>query len=308
MADKERIGFIGLGSMGSRMAERILKGGYPLTVYNKSREKTEPFVWRGVQAVETPRDLALRSDVILCSVADDAAVRAVMLGPDGVLTGAREGATIVNLSTVSPTTSRELAQATRARGASMIDAAVSGSTPQAEQGSLVIFIGGEQDSYQRVKPVLDLLGKEIFYMGPSGAGSIMKLVVNTLLGVGLQAIAEAIALGEKAGLPKDRLLDTLGRTAVVAPGHKAKLTNALRDEYPATFSVRLMYKNFGLILDEAGELAVPMPATAVARQMCAAERVKRLEEDYSVVIRLMESLAGLGTDAGGDMGSSGERK
>ena len=106
-----------------------------------------------------------------------------MLGPDGVLTGARGGAIIVNLSTVSPTTSRELAQAARARDVSMIDAPVSGSMPQAEQGSLVVFVGGEQESYQRVKPVLDLLGKEIFYMGPSGAGSAMKLVVNTLLGV-----------------------------------------------------------------------------------------------------------------------------
>jgi len=300
MADKERIGFIGLGSMGSRMAERILKGGYPLTVYNKSREKTQPFVRWGAQAVETPRDLALRSEVILCSVADDAAVRAVMLGPDGVLTGAREGAIIVNLSTVSPTTSRELAQATRARDVSMIDAPVSGSAPQAEQGSLVVFVGGEQASYEHVKPVLDLLGKETFYMGPSGAGSAMKLVVNTILGVGLQAIAEAIALGQKAGLPKDRLLDVLGQTAVVAPGHKAKLENALREEYPVTFALRLMYKDFGLIMDEAAKLAVPMPATAVTRQMCAAERVKGLEEDYSVVIRLMESLAGLGTDAGGD--------
>jgi 3-hydroxyisobutyrate dehydrogenase-like beta-hydroxyacid dehydrogenase len=298
MAEKERIGFIGLGSMGSRMAERILKGGYPLTVYNKSREKTESFVRRGAEAVGTPRDLASRSDTILCSVTDDSAVRAVMLDPDGVLDGTREGATIVNLSTVSPKTSRELAQATRERGASMIDAPVSGSTPQAEQGSLVIFIGGEQESYQRVKPVLDLLGKEIFYMGPSGAGSIMKLVVNTLLGVGLQAIAEAIALGEKAGLSKDRLLDTLGQTAVIAPGHKAKLANVLRDVYPATFGVRLMYKDFGLILDEAAELSVSMPATAVARQMCAAERVKGLEEDYSAVIRLMESLAGLGQTTG----------
>lgn len=294
MTEKEAIGFIGLGSMGSRMAERILNGGYPVTVYNKTKEKTESFVRRGAQAAETPRDLATRSDLILCSVSDDAAVRAVMLGRDGVLTGARDGAIIVNLSTVSPTTSRELAQAGGERGASMIDAPVSGSTPQAEQGSLAIFVGGEQDSYQHVKPVLELLGKQIFYMGPSGAGSIMKLVVNTLLGVGLQAIAEAIALGEKAGLHKNRLLDTLGQTAVIAPGHKGKLANALRDEYPMTFGLHLMYKDFGLILDEAAELSVPMPATAVARQICAAERAKGLEEDYSAVIRLMESLAGLG--------------
>jgi len=298
MPDKERIGFVGLGRMGTPMAERILQAGYPLTVYNRSKVKTQPFVQRGAQAVETPRDLAGCSDVILCSVTDDAALRAVMLGPDGVLAGARTGATVIDMSTVSPTISRELAQAAPARGVSMLDAAVSGSMPQAEQGSLTIFVGGAQDAYERVKPILDLLGTAIFHMGPSGAGSTMKLVVNTLLGVGLQAIAEAIALGEKAGLRKDRLLDVLGQTAVVAPGHKAKLANALREEYPATFALGLMYKDFGLILDAAAELAVPMPATAVARQMCAAERVKGREEDYSAVIRLMESLAGIETAAG----------
>jgi 3-hydroxyisobutyrate dehydrogenase len=298
VTDQERIGFIGLGTMGSRMAERIRAAGYPLAVYNRSRAKTQPFVQRGGQAVETPRELAERSDVILCSVTDDAALRGVMLGPDGALAGARSGAVIVDVSTVSPAISRELARAARAKGVSMIDAAVSGSGPQAEQGTLTIFVGGEQEAYERTKPVLDVLGKEIFYMGPSGAGSTMKLVVNTLLGVGLQAIAEAIALGEKAGLRKDRLVDVLGQTTVVAPGHRAKLTNALREEYPVAFALRLMSKDFGLVLDQAAELDVPMPATAVARQMCAAELAKGLEEDYSAVIRLMESLAGIGAAEG----------
>jgi 3-hydroxyisobutyrate dehydrogenase len=303
MADKERIGFIGLGHMGSHMAERVLGAGYPLTVYDRSSAKTQLFIQRGAYAVETPRDLAARSDAILCSVTDDAAFRAVMLGPDGALAGAHRGATIVDLSTVSPAATREVAQVARARGVAAIDAAVSGSVPQAEQGSLTMFVGGEPDAYNKVKPILDLLAKDIFYMGASGAGSTMKLVVNTLLGVGLQAIAEAIALGEKAGLRKDRLLEVLGQTAVVAPGHRAKLANALRDEYPVAFALSLMYKDFGLILDEAAALAVPMPATAVAHQMCAAEQAKEIEEDYSAVIRLMESLAG--TAAVADQGPSG---
>ncbi len=298
MDNKERIGFIGLGNMGSRMAEHILKAGYPLTVYDTSPEKMQPFSKRGIPTAATVIDLAARSDVVLCSVPDDTAVRVVMNGPDGVLTGPHDVRYFVNLSTVSPATSRELATTARNRGLAALDASVSGSTPQAEQATLVIFVGGDHAAYEHVRPVLELLGKGIFYMGASGSGSTMKLVVNTLLGVGIQAIAEAVALGQKAGLEKEKLLDVLGQTAVVAPAHKGKLADALRGDYPATFPLRLMYKDFGLILDEAAERAVAMPTTAVARQMCAARMARGVEEDYSAVIGLMERLANIESDTG----------
>ena len=221
------------------------------------------------------------------------AVEAVMFGQKGALSGAKKGTIIIDLSTVYPATSRKIHESAAAKGVFMIDAAVSGSTPQAEQGSLVIMVGGDKAVYDKCKPVLSILGKEVIYIGRSGSGTTVKLVVNTLLGVGLQALAEAIALGEKAGLRKDKLLDLLGQTAVISPAHKLKLENVRRSHYPATFPVRLMYKDFGLIMRLAEELSVPMPATAAAQQMCGAENAKGLEEDYSAAIRLLEELSGI---------------
>ena len=288
-----RIGFIGMGHMGRRMAARLIDAGYTLTVFDRTCEKTRPLVEKGAAAADSPRELAERCGVVMLSVADDAAVQEVMLGAARVLAGAREGSTVIDLSTVSPETSRRICEAARAKGVDMIDAPVSGSTPQAEQGALTIFVGGDPNTFGRSKPILEVLGKTVIYLGASGAGTTMKLVANTLLGVEMQAIAEAIALGEKAGLEKGRLLDVLEQTTLIAPAHKAKLANARREEYPVNFALRLMHKDFGLIQHEATSIAVPMPATAAAQQACAAEKAKGVEEDYSAIIRLMEEWAGV---------------
>jgi 3-hydroxyisobutyrate dehydrogenase len=295
---KPRIGFIGLGNMGSRMAMRLIDAGYPVTVYNRTRSKAQPLAQRGAQVADTPRALAASSDVVMSSVLDDAAVDEAMFGPDGALAGARPGTIFVDLSTVYPATSRKVYEAAKQTGCAMLDASVSGSTPQAETGTLVVFIGGEQGTYQCVKPVLDVLGKEQHYMGPTGSGATMKVVVNTLLGVGMQAVAEAVALGEKAGLEKNRLIDVLEQTAVVSPSQKVKLENGRRDDYPVTFALRLMWKDFGLVLRLAQELAVPMPATAIAHQMCTIEEARKVEEDFSAVIRMQEELAGISAQTG----------
>jgi len=175
----------------------------------------------------------------------------------------------------------------------MIDAAVSGSVPQVEQGSLVIFVGGEQETYQQCKPILDVLGTNSFYMGVSGMGTTMKLVVNTLLGLGMQALAEAIALGEKAGVEKGLLLDVLGQTAVLTPGQKSKLENVRREQYPTNFALSLMHKDFRLVLSQAYDLSVSMPATAAAQQMSTAAMAKGMDADFSIMIKFMEDLAAL---------------
>ncbi len=220
-----------------------------------------------------------------------------MFGPDGALAGARAGAIVIEMSTVSPRTSRRLHDAARTTGVAVLDAPVSGSTLQAEQGQLVIFVGGDADVYQTCRPLLAVLGSKTFYLGAGGAGATMKLCVNTLLGLGVQALAEAIALGEKAGLERDRFLDALGETAVVSASQKAKLDNARKDQYPAAFALRLMFKDFGLIMETALDLSVPMPATAAAVQVAAAEHARqvaaRSDEDFSVVIRAMAQLAGV---------------
>jgi len=151
--------------------------------------------------------------------------------------------------------------------------------------------------YQKCQPILAVLGSKTFYLGPSGAGATMKLCVNTLLGLGVQALAEAIALGLKAGLPRERFLEVLGETAVVSPSQKTKLENARKDQYPPAFALRLMFKDFGLIVATALDLSVPMPATAAAVQVAAAEHARQLaghtDEDFSVIVRAMERLAGV---------------
>jgi 3-hydroxyisobutyrate dehydrogenase-like beta-hydroxyacid dehydrogenase len=279
------------------MASRLLAAHHEVVVYNRTSERARPLEQRGAKVASTPKDLASGVDVIFSSVANDAALEQVMFGPDGALEGTRAGSIVIEMSTVNPRISRRLHEAARTKGVSVLDAPVSGSTVQAEQGQLVIFVGGEEDVYEKCRPVLAVLGSKTFYLGPSGAGATMKLCVNTLLGLGVQALAEAIALGLKAGLPRERFLQVLGETAVVSPSQKAKLENARKDEYPAAFALRLMFKDFGLIVETALELAVPMPATAAAVQVAAAEHTRQLathsDEDFSVVVRAMERLAGV---------------
>jgi 3-hydroxyisobutyrate dehydrogenase-like beta-hydroxyacid dehydrogenase len=260
-----------------------------------TRERPGPLEQRGATVVRTPGAVARDAEIVLVSVADDAAAEAVIAGTDGALSSARPGTILINTSTVSPALSRRLSEAALVKGVSVLDAPVSGSTPQAEEGQLVIFVGGDQAAYERCRPILAVLGKESFYVGPAGSGSTMKLCVNALLGLGVQALAEAIALGLKAGLERDRLLDVLGSTVVLSASQKSKLENVRREAYPPTFPLRLMLKDFGLILDTARSLSVAMPTAACAEQMSAAEaarqRASGRDEDFSSMVRAMEEIA-----------------
>jgi 3-hydroxyisobutyrate dehydrogenase-like beta-hydroxyacid dehydrogenase len=290
---KPRIGFIGMGHMGLRMAERLLLAGYPLAVYDRTPLRAQELTNKGAELFRTPRELASRSQVVMASVTDDRAQEAVMFGPDGAFAGVRENSVVIDLSTVSPDTSRNLYQAMKTKSVPALDAAVSGSVPQVEQGRLVIFVGGDRQTFEQCTPLLEVLGTG-FYMGDSGMGTTMKLVVNTLLGLGMQALAEALAMGEKAGLPKGLLLDVLDQTAVLTPGQKSKLDNVKAEEYPTAFALSLMHKDFDLVLGQAYEDSVAMPATAAAEQMYAAAMARGLgHADFSVMIKFMEELAGV---------------
>ncbi len=290
---KPSIGFIGMGHMGSHMVQRLLDAGYQVTVYDRTKEKAQAMGQRGAFVAQTPKELAANCEVVIACVTDDLAQEAVMFGPDGALAGVHGGSVIADLSTVSPTASHRLYKAAKEQGILMIDAAVSGSVPQVDQGSLVIFVGGDQETFERCRPILEVLGKNIFYMGGSGMGTTMKLVANTLLGLGMQALAEAIALGEKAGLEKNLLLDVLGQTSVLTPGQKSKLANVKREQYPTAFALSLMHKDFHLVLNEAYDLSVSMPATAAAQQAYTAAIARGMDEDFSIMIKFMEELAGL---------------
>lgn len=291
-----QLGFLGMGAMGSRLAARLLSAGYPVRVYDRTHGKTQPLARQGAEVADTPHALAARCSVVFSSLSDDNAVEDVLQGhngEEGALAGAQPGTTFVEMSTILPQTSRALAAAARARGMDLLDAAISGSTPQVEAGTITLLVGGNAEAYARTLPILSTLTPHCFYMGPSGMGTTMKLVVNTLLGVSIQVLAEAIALGEKAGLEKARLLDVLAQTAVISPRQKLALDNVRREEYPITFALQLMHKDFGLIVREAESLQVPMPVTAAAEQLFAVELAGADTEDLTAAIRWMEDLVGI---------------
>jgi 3-hydroxyisobutyrate dehydrogenase-like beta-hydroxyacid dehydrogenase len=284
-----------MGGMGSRMAARLLAAGYGVTIYNRNRGRTRLLEEEGAKVAAQPGDLASQVDIVLSSLADDAAVENVTLGPDGTLSRARPGTVLIEMSTVSPSLSRRLHELALEKGVFALDAPVSGTTTVADKGELVIFVGGDRAAYERCLPVLQVLSRAAHYMGPAGSGATMKLCANTLLGLGIQALAEAVAFGLKAGLQRERLIEVLGATAVVSPSQKSKLENVLNDAYPPAFPLRLMFKDYRLILDTAMGLPAAMPATAAAAQVSAAELARESavgsDEDFSSVVRAMERIS-----------------
>jgi 3-hydroxyisobutyrate dehydrogenase-like beta-hydroxyacid dehydrogenase len=279
------------------MAKRLLEHGYQLIAYNRSREAAEALVKYGAVVAESVAELASKADVVLSSLTNDDVVRSIYTDPQGVFAYARRGTAVIEMSTVLPATSRELYDLSREAGMKFLDSPVSGSTPAAEEGKLTLFCGGDEELFEAAQPIFSSIAGQNFYLGGSGSGTAMKLVANTLLGVGMQAIAESVALGQKEGLNRHRLLEVLSHTAVIAPAHLGKLSRADAGDYSAQFAIRLMNKDFGLVLETAAAARVPMPATAAAFQMNVAELSDSKEEDFSAVITLMERLAGVGTGA-----------
>jgi len=291
--ETSKLGFVGIGAMGSRIAGRLLKRGFQVTVFDRNAASSNELVQAGGIVALSIAELASGADVVLSMLTNDEAVRSVYSGPQGVLEHIRPGSTIIEMSTVSPGTSRELYRLASARGVNVLDVPVSGSTPAAEQGSLTLLCGGDEDPFHAAEAIFAAIGRQHFYLGPSGSGNTMKLVVNTLLGVGMQAIAEAVAFGEKAGLDRQRLLDVLSKTAVVAPAHVGKLVKALNYDYRPEFAVGLMNKDFRLILETAAAVRAPMPTAAAAFPVNNAEFADHPDYDFCAVIDRMEDLAGV---------------
>jgi 3-hydroxyisobutyrate dehydrogenase-like beta-hydroxyacid dehydrogenase len=289
--DRSKLGFIGIGAMGSRIAGRLLKQGFQVTVFDRDVPKANALIESGGIVAPSIAELASSADVVLSILTNDEAVHSVYTGPQGVLDHIRPGSLIIEMSTVSPDTSRELHRLGSERCVSVLDVPVSGSTPAAEQGLLTLLAGGDQDSFDSAEAIFTAIGRQHFYMGPCGSGITMKLVVNTLLGIGMQAIAEAVVLGEKAGLERQRLFEVLSKTAVIAPAHLGKLTKAMENDYRPEFAVGLMNKDFRLILDTAAAVRAPMPTAAAAFPINNAEFVDHPDYDFSAVIDRMEQLA-----------------
>lgn len=290
-AGQVRLGFIGTGAMGSRIARRLLDQGYEVSVFDRDPSKALALAPYGASVASNAAELAGDVDVILSCLSNDDAVRSVYTGSEGVLARLPEGAVVLEMSTIAPQTSRELHALGAQRRVQVLDAAISGSTLAAEQGKLVLLVGGNAVVFHAAEPILRSLATGVFFMGPSGSGTSMKLVLNTLLGIGMQAVAEGIALGEKEGLDRKRLLDVLSQTAVVAPAHLGKLARAEHNDYSPQFSVGLMNKDFRLILSAADSQKLPMPATRAAFDINSETMASDPGADFSSVIRHMEELA-----------------
>jgi 3-hydroxyisobutyrate dehydrogenase len=287
-ANGTKLGFIGLGGMGSRIAARLLAAGFQVSVFARDPVKRDAFKAKGATACDSVGELARSVQVVLSCLTDDQAVRDVYFGQDGALRNAKPGTVVIEMSTILPATSRELASKASQAGVQALDVAISGSTPAAEQGTVTLLAGGNPDVFQASLPIFQAIAAKYFHLGPSGAGTTMKMVVNAILGVGMQAIAEAAAMGEKGGLSREILLQVLSQTAVIAPAHLGKLSRAARGDYSAQFPLPLMNKDFRLILQLAGEVHAVMPATSAAFQVNTESLSRYGDLDFSAVMEYME--------------------
>jgi 3-hydroxyisobutyrate dehydrogenase-like beta-hydroxyacid dehydrogenase len=300
--EKDKLGFIGIGYMGQPIAQRLLAAGFKLTAYDRDRSQAEELIQYGGAVAESVAQLASGCDVLLSCLPSDEAVMNVFNGPDGAFASARRGSLFIDMSTVYPETSKTLARLGSEHAVDVLDVTISGSTPAAQQGALVLFGGGDRSRFDAAEAIFRAMARKYFYVGPSGSGATMKLVVNSLLGIGMQAIAEAVALGEKAGLDRNRLLDVLAQTAVVSPAHVGKLQRATNNDYSPQFPLRLMNKDFGLILKLAAAVGAQMPAAKAALQVNAAQLMPGNEQDFSAVILQMEQQAHLDSADGKRIG------
>ncbi|PYT99802.1 MAG: hypothetical protein DMG38_10145 [Acidobacteria bacterium] len=297
--ENSRLGFAGIGYMGLPIARRLLESGFKLTAYDRNHNKSEQLIQYGGKVAQSVSELSSSCDVVLSCLPSEEAVQDIYIGPDGVFANAHRGSLAIDLSTVYPGTSGQLSRQGSEHGVEVLDVTISGSTPAAEKGLLTLFGGGNKECFDAAESIFRVIAQKYFYLGPSGSGATMKLVVNTLLGIGMQAIAEAVALGEKAGLDRNRLLDVLSQTAVVAPAHVGKLQRAMKSDYSPQFPIRLMNKDFGLILDLAAAVGARMPAASAAFEINARQSDEGAEQDFSAVILQMEKPAHLDSNGNG---------
>jgi 3-hydroxyisobutyrate dehydrogenase-like beta-hydroxyacid dehydrogenase len=264
-----RIGFIGLGIMGSRMAMNLVGNGHQLFVYNRTPDKAEPLLAKDAVWSESPADVAGQVDILFTMLANPQAVEEVALDEYGFLDSMRENALWVDCSTVNPSFSRRMAAWATARGVRFLDAPVAGTTGPAEKGELLFLVGGDQADLDQAQPLFDVMGRQVLHVGGHGMGTSLKVVFNLLLGEAMLAFSEALALGQSLGIPQERLLEILPGSAVVAPFISGKRAKIAHDDYEAEFPLKWLRKDLQLASQTGYEEGVPLPAVNVAKEICA---------------------------------------
>jgi len=284
------LGFVGLGHMGGNMAARFLAAGY--TVYGESRDRqdAQELVDKGLAWLDTPRQVAEAADVIFTSVPDDDVLESITSGRDGILAGLRDEEVWIDMSTVSPKASRAVAERVRGLGAAMLDAPVSGSVPQVQTGTLTIMVGGDEQAYARVEPILRELGTPT-RIGENGQGLVLKLAINISLAVQMLAFAEGLVLAQRAGIDPKLAVGVMTESPIGSPMLKARADLVLDLPDEAWFDVSLMQKDVALALDTGRELHVPLPSAATADQLLTLARALGYERrDIAALFEVLEHL------------------
>lgn len=277
-----KIGFIGYGAMARLMGANLRRAGYSVVAFAPSGGKEE------TEMLPTPRAIAEAADVIILCVPNDAAENQSLNGENGMLAGISAGKLVLDTSTVSPEQALALAKTGAEHGFIVLEAPMSGSTPEAEKGELVMLAGGDAETLERAKPILDVIGKLTIHAGPIGSAARLKLVINGIMGATLNVVAEGVSFGLSAGLDRDVLFDALQQVAVISPHHKRKLKMAQDKSFPSQFPTRLMSKDMGLLMDAGRKAGAFMPAMAIADQALALSNRRHADEDYSALLGAME--------------------
>ena len=286
----KRIGLIGLGLMGRPMGINLLRAGYPLTVWNRTPGRTDELVAAGAKLAKSPQELAASSDFLLTMLSDPPAIESVLWGTNGrdsgALSGLKSGSIYIDSSTVSPALARRIAAACGERGVRFLDAPVTGGDWGAKKGELVFMIGGDSETLKEAEPILSVMGKKLFHLGPHGAGQTIKLAMNLILALQVDALAEALALITRAGIQGEKLVEVMQSSMARSGVLDVKAPNLLKGEYVPSFPLRLMHKDLGLALDLANQLGVALPATAAARETYNYVKGAAKEDlDYSAVMK-----------------------
>ena len=286
-----RVGFLGLGTMGTPMAANIAKAGFPLTVWNRTALKTEPLLRLGAKAGKSPAAVAAESDVIITMVSQPKDVEQVVLGPDGVLDGIRSGAILMDMSTVSPATSRKLAGAVTTKQAEFLDAPVVGSKGPATEGALVILVGGLPSTLERVRPILSAMGKTIIHAGGIGMGSVLKLATNLMLAHLAAGFTEGLLLVQRAGLDPKRYLEVLEASTFRSPWYQTKGVGIIKRDFTTHFALKHMHKDLQLMGELAQDVKAHLPITAAIQQLFAqSEAAGKADLDYSAILAQLETV------------------
>src|SRR4028118_1438076 len=282
----EKVGFIGLGIMGKPMAKNLVQAGYELAVHNRSPEKAQELAREGATAAESPREVAGQSDIVIIMLPDSPDVREILIGEGGVLEGIEEGALVVDMSTISPVVTEELAAAIGEKGASMLDAPVSGGDVGAIEGTLSIMVGGSEADFERAKPLFEVMGKTVTHVGRTGAGQVTKACNQIVAALAIEAVSEALVLGSKGGVSPEKILDVLGGGLAGNKAMEVKREKFLSHTFDPGFRTRLHHKERGIARAAGRECGVALPVTAVVDQMLLTMRRKGWGgEDHSALLR-----------------------